>query len=39
LVADGVPEAALSESIIARVWGVKACWMGQPGGMALALPA
>jgi iron complex transport system ATP-binding protein len=39
LVADGVPEAALSETIIARVWGVKARWLGQPGGMALALPA
>ena len=39
LVADGVPGAALSEAIIARVWGVTARWLGEPGGMALSLPA
>ena len=39
LVADGAPREALSEPMIARVWGVTARWLGEPGGMALALPA
>jgi iron complex transport system ATP-binding protein len=39
LVADGPPADALSEAVIARVWGVKASWLGEPGAMALALPA
>ena len=38
LVADGPPAQALSEDVIARVWGVVATWLGEPGGMALALP-
>ena len=39
LVADGPPAEALGEDIIARVWGAKARWLGEAGGMALALPA
>ena len=39
LVADGPPGEVLSEALIARVWGVQARWLGEPGGMALALPA
>ena len=39
VVADGPPEEALGEAVIARVWGVKPLWLGEPGGMALALPA
>ena len=38
LVADGPPGDALSEEVIARVWGVQTRWLGEPGGMALALP-
>ena len=34
--ADGTPEAALSERTIARVWGVAARWLGEPGSRALA---
>jgi len=33
--ADGPPEAALSERTIARVWGVTARWLGEPGARAL----
>jgi iron complex transport system ATP-binding protein len=33
--ADGAPEAALAEAVIARVWGVEARWLGEPGGRAL----
>lgn len=36
LVADGVPGDALSEAVIARVWGVKAHWLGEPGALALS---
>lgn len=36
LVADGPPAEALSEEIIARVWGVPARWLGEPGERALA---
>ena len=39
LIADGPPGEALSEAAIARVWGVKARWLGEQGGMALALPS
>jgi len=37
LVADGTPEQALSEALIAEVWGVHASWLGQPGSRALSL--
>jgi iron complex transport system ATP-binding protein len=37
LVADGRPTEALSEAMIARVWGVAARWLGEPGAMALAV--
>lgn len=33
--ARGTPEQALSEAVIARVWGVKARWLGEPGQRAL----
>lgn len=33
--ADGPPEQALSEQTIARVWGVTARWLGEPGTRAL----
>lgn len=36
LAADDVPEMALSEETIARVWGVPARWLGEPGTRALA---
>ena len=39
LLADGPPDQALAEEVIARVWGISARWLGEPGGMALALPA
>ena len=35
LAADGAPGQALSEDVIARVWGVAACWLGEPGARAL----
>ena len=35
LAADGAPEEALSEAMIARVWGVTARWLGEPGARAL----
>ena len=37
LAADGPPQEALSEEIIARVWGVNARWLGQAGEMALSI--
>jgi len=37
LVADGVPREALSEDVIARVWGVSARWLEVDGARALAL--
>jgi len=37
LVADGPPEQALSEAVIARVWRIKARWLGEPGARALAI--
>lgn len=33
--ADGDPPVALSEDVIARVWGVPARWLGEPGARAL----
>ena len=35
LVADGAPEEALTAELIARVWGVTARWLGEPGARAL----
>jgi iron complex transport system ATP-binding protein len=35
LAAEGPPEEALAEDIIARVWGVSARWLGEPGARAL----
>jgi iron complex transport system ATP-binding protein len=37
LAAQGPPEQALSEAVIARVWGVEARWVGEPGARALAM--
>jgi iron complex transport system ATP-binding protein len=34
--ADGPPDQALSEAVIARVWGVQAKWLGEAGAKALA---
>jgi iron complex transport system ATP-binding protein len=34
--ADGAPEAALAEPVLAAVWGVEARWLGEPGQRALA---
>lgn len=36
LIADGVPQQALSADIIAQVWGVSALWLGEPGTRALS---
>ncbi len=36
VLADGPPEAALAEEVIAAGWGVKARWLGEPGAKALA---
>ena len=33
--ANGPPEAALAERTIARIWGVTARWLGEPGARAL----
>ena len=35
--ADGDPKLALSEEVIARVWGVPARWLGEPGARALVV--
>jgi iron complex transport system ATP-binding protein len=37
LAADGAPEAALDPTLIERVWGVPARWLGEPGARALAV--
>ncbi len=34
--ADGLPDQALSEAVIAQVWKVQARWLGEPGKRALA---
>ncbi len=39
LVADGSPEDALASDEIAKVWGIKARWIGDRGARALALEA
>jgi iron complex transport system ATP-binding protein len=40
IAAEGAPEVALAEEVIARVWGVAARWLGEPGNRALvAAPA
>ncbi len=36
VVADGAPEQALAQDVIAKVWGVGARWLGEPGQRALA---
>lgn len=35
LIASGPPDDALSEAVIAQVWGVAAKWIGEDGGQAL----
>jgi len=35
LAAAGPPEAALAADVVARVWGVAARWLGEPGARAL----
>jgi len=37
VVADGAPGEALSEDVIARVWGVNGRWLGPEGAQALSL--
>lgn len=37
VVADGAPEVALREDVIAAVWGVRGRWLGEAGARALAL--
>lgn len=37
LAADGPAEQALSEDVIARVWGCPARWLGEPGARALSV--
>ena len=37
IAADGPPAHALDTAVIARVWGVSARWLGEPGGRALAI--
>ena len=37
VIADGPPEEALAESVIARVWGVQARWLGEKGARALVI--
>ena len=37
LAASGAPAEALSEAVIARVWGVSAKWIGEAGGRALIM--
>ena len=37
VVADGPPELALAEWVLAQVWGVEARWLGEPGQRALAV--
>ena len=37
LAADGPPVQALSEEVIARVWGCPARWLGEPGARGLSV--
>ncbi len=39
LAAEGPPRAALSQDVIARVWGVRAHWVGEPGRQGLVTGA
>ncbi|MEO7247871.1 MAG: ATP-binding cassette domain-containing protein [Novosphingobium sp.] len=39
VLADGPPEQALAEAVLAEVWGVKARWVGAKGELALAVSA
>lgn len=39
LIADGSPQSALTEAVIAQVWGVTGRWLGEPGAKALSLNA
>lgn len=36
IAAEGPPEQALDPAVIERVWGIKARWLGEPGGRALS---
>jgi len=36
--ADGPPQEALSEDVIARVWGLEVRWIGDPDARALSIP-
>lgn len=37
VVADGTPDQALGEAVLAKVWGVSGRWLGEPGARALAV--
>ena len=37
IVSEGPPSDALGEEVIARIWGVSAKWLGEPGSLALSL--
>ena len=37
LVVDDAPQEALAESVVSRVWGIEANWLGEPGARALAV--
>ena len=37
IAAEGPPDKALAQDVIARVWGVEACWLGESGAKALAV--
>lgn len=37
LVAEGAPETALAPEVIAKVWGISARWLGEPGARALQI--
>ncbi len=37
IAADGPPEIALAEDVVARVWQIKSRWLGEAGGKALAI--
>lgn len=37
VVADGTPDQALGDAVLAKVWGVSGRWLGEPGARALAV--
>lgn len=37
IVTDGPPQVALAPQILAQVWGVEACWLGEVGAFGLAM--